>query len=108
MVDLEAILTLISIISTLCAIIFGILAFSRSKRIDNKHEGEKNASILTQMNYIIGGVDEMKRKIEAQEQRYVECSIKLAKNEAIANKAHDRLDILSGCIQELKRENEKI
>ena len=101
MISVNDVLTVISVISTLCAIVFGYVAFSRTRRMDSKQEGEKNAAVLTEMSYIKGGMDEMKRKMETQEKRHLECTVHLAKVEATANKAHERIDEITGGISPL-------
>ena len=60
--------TILSIVSSACAIIFGYLAFSRNKKTDDANEGKKDGVVLTELGYIKSGVDDIKRKQERQDE----------------------------------------
>lgn len=104
MIAVNDVLTGISVISTLCAIVFGYVAFSRNRRMDNQQEGEKNASLFMEISYMKGMIDEMKRKMALQEERHIECSNQLAKVEANVDKALARIDMLGTTLLGNKKE----
>ena len=105
MISTNDVLTAVSVISTLCAIVFGYVAFVRTRKLDHQQEGEKNASVFIELSYIKGGMDEVKRKMELQEKRHLECSIQLARVETSVNRAHNRLDSLaSGSVHGERKE----
>ena len=53
----EAILSAISVISGVCAIVFGYIAFVRNRDSDKTKEAKSDATILTELGYIKGGID---------------------------------------------------
>ena len=61
------ILTVLSVISTVCAIVFGYVAFVRNRDQDKTKEAKSDATILTELGYIKGGIDDV--KAEQREQR---------------------------------------
>lgn len=98
-------LTALSIISTLCAIIFGYAAFSRNRNKDTKEEvkeraakeaaaAKTDATVLTEIGYIKANTDEI--KAEQKEQRKVNTEVvsRLTAVEASAKQAHKRLDTM--------------
>lgn len=92
----ETALTIISVIGTISSILFAYLAFSRNKQQDNEKDGQHNGTILTEIGYIKSGVDDIKKKQEAQDQRHIEVISRLATVEASAKQAHKRIDTLYG------------
>ena len=63
----EGILTALSVISAVCAIVFGYVAFVRNRDHDKTKEAKSDATILTELGYIKGGIDDV--KAEQREQR---------------------------------------
>ena len=80
-------LTILSACGTICAIIFGYIAYKRNGRSDNKDEGKKDGVVLTELGYIKSGVDDIKRKQEKQDER-------LSSVESSAKQAHHRIDTI--------------
>ncbi len=96
--NLTAIMTTLSIISTICAVLFGYVAFNRNRKKDETEEGRNRGAVLTEMGYIKSGIDDIKRKQERQEEKQEEQYIKITERltgvEASAKQAHKRLDDL--------------
>lgn len=92
------VMTAIGMISTLSAIIFGYVTFNRTRRKDDQDNGAKSASVYTEMNYVKGIMEEMKRKIELLERHCLESSIHLTHVETDVDKAHERINHLTGNI----------
>lgn len=88
----EAILSAISVISGVCAIVFGYIAFVRNRDSDKTKEAKSDATILTELGYIKGGIDDV--KAEQQEQRKTNTNFvgRLVSVEASAKQAHKRID----------------
>ena len=82
----------LSVIGTVCAIVFGYIAFRRGDKSDDKAEGKENGVLLTEIGYIKSGIDDIKRKQEKEDERYVEVVARLTAVEASAKQAHHRLD----------------
>ena len=49
---MNEILPVISVISTLCAIVFGYAAFARNGKKDTEDEARADATVLTEIGYI--------------------------------------------------------
>lgn len=93
---METFLTVISVVSTLCAIGFGYAAFSRNRKTDTTADAKQDATILTEIGYVKAGIDDIKRKQEKQDERHLEIITRLTAVEASAKQAHKRLDHIEG------------
>lgn len=100
MEGMDWLLTGISVISTICAIVFGYAAFSRSKRQDDSESGAKNASLMSELGYIKSSLDDIKRQQEKQDEKreaqHLDVITRLTAVEASSKQAHKRIDGLSG------------
>ena len=90
--------TVIGIAGTICAIVFGYLAFRRNNKNDDTAEGKKDGVLLTEIGYIKSGVDDIKRKQEKEDERHIEVVSRLSAVEASAKQAHHRIDNLEAKI----------
>ena len=57
-------LTILSACGTICAIIFGYIAYKRNGKNDNKDEGKKDGVVLTELGYTKQEIEEMKKNHE--------------------------------------------
>ena len=87
-------MTILSAISTICAIIFGYTAFSRTKTRDHAAGAKHNATVLTEIGYIKSGIDDIKRKQERTDDQYLELSNRMTKVETSVSNAHKRINEL--------------
>ena len=71
---MENAMTVLSVISTVCAIVFGYIAFVRNRDSDKTKEAKSDATILTELGYIKGGIDDV--KAEQREQRKTNTDLK--------------------------------
>lgn len=90
----EIFTTVLGVVGTLCAIVFGYIAFRRNNKSDNAAEGKKDGVLLTEIGYIKSGVDDIKRKQEKEDERHVQVVSRLTAVEASAKQAHRRIDNL--------------
>lgn len=88
----EAILSAISVISGVCAIVFGYIAFVRNRDSDKTKEAKSDATILTELGYIKGGIDDMKAEQREQRKTNTDFVGRLVSIEASAKQAHKRID----------------
>lgn len=88
----EAVLTALSVFSTLCAIVFGYVAFLRNKKKDDADEGKNSGTILTELGYIKGGIDDVKAEQREQRKTNTELVTRLTAVEESAKQAHKRID----------------
>ena len=95
----EGILTALSVISTLCANVFGYVAFVRNRDKDKETDVKHDATVLTEIGYIKANTDEIKAEQKEQRKTNTEFVTRLTAVEASAKQAHKRIDH----IEELER-----
>ena len=95
----EGILTALSVISTLCAIVFGYVAFVRNRDKDKETDVKHDATVLTEIGYIKANTDEIKAEQKEQRKTNTEFVTRLTAVEASAKQTHKRIDH----IEELER-----
>ena len=88
----DIILSALSAVSTLCAIVFGYVAFSRNKKKDDADDGKASGTILTEIGYIKGGIDDIKSEQREQRKTNTEFVARLTAVEESAKQAHKRID----------------
>ncbi len=99
--------TALSVVSTLCAIIFGYIAFIRNRDKDKSDElkefeaqkavtAKADATILTEIGYIKSNTDEIKAEQKEQRKTNLEVLTRLTAVEASAKQAHKRIDTMEG------------
>ncbi len=94
MSTLEIILTILSVVSTLCAIGFGFAAFRRNQKRDDTDEGSSRGTILSELGFIKGGVEDIKAEQREQRKTNTEVVERLAGVEASNKSAHKRIDMI--------------
>ena len=80
--------TVLSVFSTVCAIVFGYIAFVRNRDKDKESNVKHDATVLTEIGYIKANTDEIK----AEQKTNTEFVTRLTDVEASAKQAHKRLD----------------
>lgn len=89
---METFTTVLSVVSTLCAIVFGYIAFVRNRDTDKAKEAKSDATILTELGYIKGGIDDVKAEQREQRKTNTDFVGRLVSVEASAKQAHKRID----------------
>lgn len=89
---MEQFLTVLSVVSTVCAIVFGYAAFARNRKSDTESEAKNDATVLTEIGYIKANTDEIKAEQKEQRKTNTEFVTRLTNVEASAKQAHKRLD----------------
>ena len=87
----------LGIISAVCAIVFGYLAFFRNKTKDTQEEAKNDATLLTEIGYIKANTDEIKAEQKEQRKTNLDFLTRLTAVEESVKQAHKRID-------EMKRE----
>lgn len=90
----EGVLTAISAIATVCAIVFGYIAFVRNRDKDKECDAKTDATVLTEIGYIKSNTDEIKAEQKEQRKTNIEFISRLTAVEASAKQAHKRIDTL--------------
>lgn len=88
-----------AVIGIACAILGGVLsyaAFFRNSKQDSKAEGKNDGTILTELGYIKGGIDDLKSENREQRKTNTEFISRLTAVESSAKQAHKRIDRLEG------------
>lgn len=88
----ENIITIISVAAAIFGIVFGAASYARSKRDDNREDGSYRSDI----GYIKASMDEIKNKLDKQDQQYLDLVTRLTAVESSAKQAHHRIDRLEG------------
>lgn len=87
--------SIVSIVAGIFGIIFGIVGWTRNAKQDTTSEARQDATILTELGYLKSGVEDVKTKLDKQDERYIKISERLTSVEASAKQAHKRLDDIS-------------
>lgn len=95
----ENALTILSVISTICAIVFAYLAFARNRKKDDTDAGRNTGTMLSDIGYIKSGVDDIKAEQKEQRKTNIDVMEKIARAEESAKSAHKRIDGIESRIQ---------
>ncbi len=96
MTALETILGILSVVSTVCAIIFGYATFRRNGRADLTSHAAKNAALLSELGYIKANTDDIKAEQKEQRKTNIEFVTRLTAVEESVKQAHKRINRLDG------------
>ncbi len=89
---LEATLTVLSVISTVCTIVFGYAIFRRNGRSDITSGAAKSAALLSELGYIKANTDEIKAEQKEQRKTNIEFVMRLTAVEESVKQAHKRIN----------------
>lgn len=81
------------------AILGGVLAyvaFLRNSKKDSEADGKQSGTILTELGYIKGGIDDLKSENREQRKTNTEFISRLTAVESSAKQAHKRINRLEG------------
>ena len=82
----------IGVLASLLGIYFGYCIFKRNQKNDIEADTKESATMVSDIGYIKAGIDDLKRKQEKQDERFIEIVTRLTAVEASAKQAHKRLD----------------
>ena len=88
------ILPYITVVASLAAIIFGYLAFVRTRDKDKATSAKSDATTYTELGYIKSGIDDVKAELREQRKTNTDFLTRLTAVEASATQAHKRIDSL--------------
>ena len=83
---------IVAIIASICAIVFGYLAFVRNKKHDDTEEGKATGTQMSDIGYIKSGVDDIKAELKDQRKTNLEVVSRLTAVEESTKQAHKRID----------------
>lgn len=87
---------IIAVVGSICAIVFGYLAFVRNRRADDKQEAGNEASVLTEIGYIKANTDEIKAEQKEQRKANLEFVTRLTQVESDVHSINERLRRVEG------------
>lgn len=87
----ELMVTLVSVVGTITAIIFSSISYSASKKKDTSSDGQRIGALMTELGYIKSGIDDIKHKQEKADERYIEIITRLTAVEESTKSAHKRI-----------------
>lgn len=100
---IEIFLAFLGAAGTVCAILFGYIAFHRNNKSDHAEIGRKDGVLLTEIGYIKAGIDRIESRQDKFEQRqdkqdiqYLELVQRITALEQSDKSAHHRIDRLEG------------
>lgn len=86
--------TVLAAVASVCAIVFGFLAFTRNRDADRDADAKENATVLTEIGYIKANTDEIKAEQKEQRKTNIELITRLTAVEESAKQAHKRIDTI--------------
>ena len=102
MTTVEKISLTISAISVLGALLFAYLAFRRNQKSDDKGKAQQIATISSDLGYIKGGIDDVKRELREQRENIAKLSERITRAEENANKALEWVKRLENQINQMQ------
>ena len=91
MSEASALTWVLGILATVCTFIFGLSAYLRNRRADEKSSGERGGSLLADIEYIKKGIDEIKNRQNAQDEKYIDLVRQMATFDVKLQNEHDRI-----------------
>ena len=90
--ELAVVSTVLGILGTVCAIVFGLATYKRNRKKDDSDEGKQSGTVLTEIGYIKSGIDDIKAEQREQRNTNTQFLERLTAVEASAKQAHKRID----------------
>lgn len=90
--ELAVVSTVLGILGTFCAIVFGLATYKRNRKKDDSDEGKQSGTVLTEIGYIKSGIDDIKAEQMEQRNTNTQFLERLTAVEASAKQAHKRID----------------
>lgn len=93
---MELLDAVIGIAGTILGGALAYAAFLRNSKKDSEADGKQSGTILTELGYIKGGIDDLKSENREQRKTNTEFISRLTAVESSAKQAHKRIDRLEG------------
>lgn len=91
---MEIIFSIFSVFFGISGLVFGIITAVRNKKTDDKKDAKEDGIVLTELGYIKKGIDGIEKRLEKQENQYVDVVKHLTAVEESTKQAHKRIDKL--------------
>lgn len=90
------IVTVVSLIGSGVAIVAAIVNGKRASNKDAAESAKQSGTVLTEIGYIKSGIDDIKRKQDAQDKVITDMAVDIATVKASTKQAHKRIDQIIG------------
>lgn len=87
---------LIGLLCSIAGILISYAVFQHNMKKDSNSEGRETGTVLAELGYIKGGVEDIKAEQREQRKTNTEIITRLTKVEASAKQAHHRIDRIEG------------
>ena len=84
----------VAVLGGVCGILFGWASWRRGEKEGGRSGVKEDGQLMSDIGYIKSGVDDLKRKLERQEETNMEFQSRLSAAEASVKQAHKRIDEL--------------
>lgn len=87
------------IIGIVCAVVGALIAyatFMHNEKKENRADGQEVGTMLTEIGYIKGGIDDIKTEQREQRKTNIDFIARLTAVESSATSAHKRIDLIEG------------
>jgi len=88
----ETVLTIVSILGTISAILFAYIAFKRNDKSDVRNNAKSEGALLSDIGYIKSSIDRMESKLDKQESNHQSLLTRVIKVEENYNSINKILD----------------
>ena len=83
----------------ICAVVtcaVAVLTIVITSKKSNQSDGEHSGQISSDLGYLKKGIDGIERRLDRQDERYLDLAQRVTATEASAKQAHHRIDALEG------------
>lgn len=87
---------LVGILTGVGGFLLSYISHRRTQHKDASEAGKAGGVVLTELGYIKGGIDDIKRKQETQDKNHLEMVARMVAVEASTKQAHKRIDAITG------------
>ena len=85
-------LTDISVITSILGVALSVATFFIGRQTAAKSQGQQDGQIMSELGYLKSNTDDIKRRLDKQDERHLDLVTRLTAVEASASEAHKRLD----------------
>ena len=96
LVNLGDIISIVGAVISAVTVIVVVATFTRNGKKDTEDEGKATGTILTELGYIQGGIDDVKTEQREQRKTNADLLSRMVAVEASTKQAHKRIDTLEG------------
>ena len=94
MIDINYLAVAVGIAAGISGVIFGYIKMRQVQESSSKERGKESATLYSDIGYIKSGIDDLKRKQEKADERYIELAMRVTSVEESAKQAHKRIDCI--------------